>query len=123
YKFNLLYRSSRDGKTAAACHEKCNNKGATVVVAKIPNSEKIIGGYNPLFWDSSDSWKSTNDSFIFSFTNRNNLQNAKVGYCNNNKNAIRCYPDHGPSFGSGHDLICHNDGNWYGIPNHSYPKI
>ena len=53
YKFNLLYRDSRDGNTAAAFHTKCDNKGATVVV-KIKNSEQIIGGYNPLFWDSSN---------------------------------------------------------------------
>ena len=30
--------------------------------------------------DLSRSWKSTNDSFIFSFINRTNLQSAKVGY-------------------------------------------
>src|SRR5688572_22690679 len=50
YKFNLLYKASRDGNTAASFHEKCDNKGATVVVAKIRNSEKIVGGYNPLDW-------------------------------------------------------------------------
>src|SRR5437868_7086296 len=84
YKFNLLYRASRDGNTVAAFHEKCDNKGATIVIAKVQNSEKIIGGYNPLFWDSIDSYKSTNDSFIFSFADRNNIQGVKVGYCNNN---------------------------------------
>src|SRR5581483_3799679 len=73
YKFNLLYRASRDGNTVKAFHEKCDNKGATVVIAKIQNSEKIIGGYSPLFWDSSNSHKYTNDSFIFSFVDRNNL--------------------------------------------------
>src|SRR6201996_619114 len=40
YKFNLLYRASRDGNSAAVFHEKCDNKGATVVIAKIQNSEK-----------------------------------------------------------------------------------
>ena len=49
YKFNLLYRASRDGNTAAAFHEKCDNKGATIVIAKVQNSEKIVGGYNLLF--------------------------------------------------------------------------
>ena len=39
YKFNLLYRASRDGNTTTAFHEKCDNKGATIVVAKIQNSE------------------------------------------------------------------------------------
>src|SRR5581483_8674832 len=67
YKFNLLYRASRDGNTAAKFHEKCDNKGATIVVAKIKDSEQIVGGYNPLFWDSSNSDKVTYDSFLFSF--------------------------------------------------------
>ena len=35
-----------DGNTSAAFHEKCDNKGATIVIAKITNSEQIIGGYN-----------------------------------------------------------------------------
>ena len=30
YKFNLLYRASRDGDSAASFHEKCDNNGATV---------------------------------------------------------------------------------------------
>src|SRR5581483_8389386 len=122
YKFNLLYRASRDGNTAAAFHQKCNNKGATVVVAKVKNSEKIIGGYNPLFWDSSNTYKSTNDSFIFSFTDGNNFQSAKVGYCNNNQCAVHCYSSYGPTFGSGHDLICYDNGRWAGNSS-SYPKV
>src|ERR1700751_4923294 len=72
YKFNLLYRASRDGNTTKAFHEKCDNKGSTIVVVKIPNSEQIVGGYNPLFWDTSNNRNSTNESFLFSFTNRNN---------------------------------------------------
>src|SRR6266498_1104604 len=71
YEFNLLYRASRDGNTAAAFHAKCDNKGATIVIVKITNSEQIVGGYNPLFWDSSNSEKSTLGSFIFSFADKN----------------------------------------------------
>ena len=39
YNFNLFY--SRDSK--------CDNKSSTIVVAKINNSEQIVGEYNPLF--------------------------------------------------------------------------
>ena len=46
------------------------------------NSEQIIRGYNPLDWKSPVTdhyyYKSTKDSFIFSFTERNSLQTAKV---------------------------------------------
>src|SRR5581483_1113133 len=117
-------RASRDGNTVAAFHEKCDNKGATIVIAKIPNSEKIIGGYNPLFWElSSGIYKSTNGSFIFSFADRNNFQSAKVGNCNDNQKAIYCNSNYGPIFGGGRgDLVCNNNGTWYGN-SQSYPKI
>ena len=91
-------------------------------MAKVKNSEKIFGGYNPLFWDSSDSFKSTNDSFLFSFTDRNNLKSAKIGYSNGNKYSIGYYSDYGPSFGGGHDLRFYN-GTWCSYQSSSYSKV
>ncbi|GBC21691.2 BTB/POZ domain-containing protein [Rhizophagus irregularis DAOM 181602=DAOM 197198] len=73
YEFKLLYRASRD--------------------------EQIIGGYNPLFWDSSNSEKSTIDSFIFSIADKNNFQSAKVVYSNGSLYSIRNYSHCGPYFG------------------------
>src|SRR3954451_18484387 len=35
YNFKLLYRASRDGNSATAFHEKCDNKGATIVIVQI----------------------------------------------------------------------------------------
>ncbi|RGB38438.1 hypothetical protein C1646_812616 [Rhizophagus diaphanus] len=127
YEFNLIYRASRDGYTNTAFHEKCDNKGATIVVIKITNSEQIVGGYNPLFWDSSNTFISTCDSFLFSFTNnynhksakllfsllnKDNLQSAKVGYSNGDSFSISCDPDYGPAFGGGNDL-CFSSGTYY----------
>src|SRR6266536_3295921 len=103
-----------------AYHEKCDNKGATIVIAKVTNSEQIIGGYNPLQWDSSNSWKSTNDSFIFSFTNRTNLQSAKVGYSKGGQYSIYGGLVYGPTFGGGHDLYCNNHGTWYSTSDSTY---
>ncbi|GET65663.1 BTB/POZ domain-containing protein [Rhizophagus irregularis DAOM 181602=DAOM 197198] len=58
YKFNLLYRASRDG---------------------------IIGGYNPLELNSTNgSSKRTKGSFLFSFTNKKNVQTAKTSYPDDN---------------------------------------
>ncbi|RIA97512.1 hypothetical protein C1645_813912 [Glomus cerebriforme] len=110
YKFNLLYCASRDGNTAAAFHKKCDNKGANIVVIKIKNSDQIIGGYNPLEWNSSDTDRATKDSFIFSITNKNDLQSAKIGYSNGNQYSIRCYSNIGPYFGA-HDIYINYYGN------------
>jgi hypothetical protein len=100
YKFNLIYRASRDGSTTASFHAKCDNKGATITVVKIKNSEQIVGGYNPLFWDSSNDIKNTKDSFIFSFADKSNLQNANVVYSKTGDKSIQCYQLFGPIFGT-----------------------
>ncbi|GES81027.1 BTB/POZ domain-containing protein [Rhizophagus clarus] len=114
YKFNLLYRSSRNGNTAAAFHAKCDNKGATIVVVKIKNSEQIVGGYNPLSWDSSNSNKSTKDSFLFSISDKSNIQSANAVYSNGNQYSIGNYRYCGPFFG--YDELYVNYSNpsiWY----------
>ncbi|RGB38433.1 hypothetical protein C1646_665387 [Rhizophagus diaphanus] len=123
FNFNLLYRASKDGNTNTAFHKKCDNKGATIVVVKVSNSEQIVGGYNPLYWDSSNQWKSTYDSFLFAFVNKDNLQSVKAGYSNGNPYSIGCYSYNGAQFGGGSDLYF-NNGTWYSYQNdYSYPKI
>jgi hypothetical protein len=102
YEFNLLYRDSRDGNTIQAFHDKCDNKGATIVVVKIENSDQLVGGYNPLLWDSSGRSLSTADSFIFSFKSKNNIQSAKLGYSYDSSTSIQCLSGCGPVFGSNH---------------------
>src|SRR5688572_28530256 len=73
YDFNLLYRSSRDGFNANSFHRNCDNKGATIWVAKIQGSTQLIGGYNPLDWNGSCGWKRTADSFLFNFTDKKSI--------------------------------------------------
>src|SRR5436190_4735377 len=65
YDFNLLYRSSRDGIDTGSFHRNCDNKGATIWIAKVQGSTQLIGGYNPLDWSGHDVWKLTTDSFLF----------------------------------------------------------
>ncbi|RIA97527.1 hypothetical protein C1645_801734 [Glomus cerebriforme] len=124
YKFKLLYRASRDGNTASAFHKNCDNKRATITVVKIKDSEQIVGGYNPLEWDIS-GYKSTKDSFIFSFTDRMDLQTGKVGYSNGDQYSIICYKKNGPVFGY-NNLYHYN--SWISNPvmtnnQYSYPKL
>ncbi|RIB09457.1 hypothetical protein C2G38_2146536 [Gigaspora rosea] len=45
YKFNLLFRGSLDGGSSKKFHQKCDNKGATILVAVIQNSSLLVGGY------------------------------------------------------------------------------
>src|SRR6266480_6331579 len=57
YEFKLLHRSSRDGSSPNIFHRNCDNKGATIWVAKVQGSAQLIGGYNPLAWNGNDVWK------------------------------------------------------------------
>jgi hypothetical protein len=102
YNFKLIYRSSQDGFGYEPFHRNCDNKGATIWIAKIKNSAQLIGGYNPLDWGGDAGWKATADSFIFNFINGKNISNSKVGYVNNHnqKFAIFCSSLHGPSMGN-----------------------
>src|SRR5436189_5834084 len=56
-----------DGFEHKIFHSKCNNKGATVVLIKLKNSNRIIGGYNSERWSGSGNFIRSNNSFIFSF--------------------------------------------------------
>ncbi|CAG8712320.1 7543_t:CDS:1, partial [Gigaspora rosea] len=103
YKFVLLFRGSRDGFQNNIFHEKCDQKGATIVVAKIQNSNKLVGGYTPVDWDTSSQNKSSADSFIFSLSDLTNLSKVKLGRISSSyySYAMYCYNNNGPNFGSG----------------------
>ncbi|RGB23128.1 hypothetical protein C1646_774966, partial [Rhizophagus diaphanus] len=119
YDFKLLYHSSQDGIDTSTFHKNCDNKGATIWVAKIKDSTQIIGGYNPLNWNGNAVWKTTADSFIFNFTNGKNISTAKVGYVINQKLAVFCHDTYGPTMGT---LHC-NQNKWSNSNNGNYPNI
>ncbi|KAF0412820.1 btb/poz domain-containing protein 19-like [Gigaspora margarita] len=120
YNFNLLFRSSIDGFSSQIFHQKCDNKKSTIVIAKISNSNMLIGGYNPLYW-SGNGYKSTTNSFIFSFNDFNDPQSAKLGRVTNSEYAVYCHNNFGPSFG--HDLCVPNNSNNWQYHKTSYPNI
>jgi hypothetical protein len=70
YEFKLLLRGSRDGFSSESFHKLCDNKPKTVTIAKVKETSEILGGYNPLTWNSESyfTYSKTNESFIFSFT-------------------------------------------------------
>ncbi|GBC27268.2 carbohydrate-binding module family 13 protein [Rhizophagus irregularis DAOM 181602=DAOM 197198] len=112
-KFKLLYRDSRDRPSELNSNfnkfrEICKNKSRTVVVSKVRDSNKILGGYNPIVWKFIyGTYGSTKDSFIFSFDN-NNIGNYILSRVKEEKKAIyngSC--SIGPSFNN--DLYLYKD--------------
>ncbi|RHZ88766.1 hypothetical protein Glove_21g336 [Diversispora epigaea] len=122
YRFELLFRCSRDGNNSNTFHQKCDNQGATIVIAKIQNSEQLVGGYNPLDWNPGN-YKSAIDSFLFSMNDKNDISGATICRAYGNGDEIYCNNGYGPTFGGGHDLYCPNsNNNWSSNPN-SYNNI
>ncbi|CAB4392647.1 unnamed protein product [Rhizophagus irregularis] len=110
YDFKLLYRSSQDGIDTNSFHKNCDDKGATIWIAKIKNSTQLIGGYNPLNWDNRQPrWVATADSFIFNFINGGNISTSKVSYVKKQDRAVLCQYNFGPTMGN---IYCLNNINW-----------
>ncbi|PKY35745.1 hypothetical protein RhiirB3_533295 [Rhizophagus irregularis] len=101
YKFELLLRGSRDGFTPKKFHELCDGKANTVTFIKVKGNEEILGGYNPLKWETTNSIAKTEDSFIFSFKDKN-IKNAILSNVIDANNALDYSRGCGPQFG--HDL-------------------
>ncbi|GBC00023.1 hypothetical protein RclHR1_03710007 [Rhizophagus clarus] len=110
YEFKLLLRGSRDGFTPKKFHELCNGKPNTIVLIKVKGEEEIIGGYNPLNWESSGGWVKTKDSFIFSFKDKN-IKDAIISNVVDANRAINCYYCGGPYFGN--DVIMYSSKEQY----------
>src|ERR1051325_2407192 len=65
-------------------------------------SDEILGEYNPIEWKSYDvqnGYGITKDSFIFSFKDKDNIDNYILSRVKNEKRAIKNWVGHGPSFG------------------------
>ncbi|KAF0403966.1 serine-enriched protein [Gigaspora margarita] len=89
YEFKLLMLGSRDGLyNVREFQRRCGKKGPTIIVIKIKNSNRIIGGYNPIEWDSSEGYLSSRESFIFSFDNNKNMTNCILSRVKNPDCAI-----------------------------------
>ena len=101
----LLYRASENSYDAEIFHEKCDNKGATVVIIENEYDE-IYGGFTSVSWDINLESCDDPKSFLYSIKPKLNTfeLNDKSG-----KDVITNYPGDGPIFGTGSDLwICNN---------------
>ncbi|RHZ56881.1 hypothetical protein Glove_396g109 [Diversispora epigaea] len=91
YKFESILCGTRDGFSSQTFWNICHGQVGTVVIAKVKGSDEILGGYNPLAWDNSNTgghkWMATKDSFIFSLKN-GNIQNSILSRVKNTHWAI-----------------------------------
>ncbi|GBC11620.2 BTB/POZ protein [Rhizophagus irregularis DAOM 181602=DAOM 197198] len=77
----------------------------------INETEEILGGYNPLEWETTNSWGKTEDSFIFSFKDKN-VKNATLSNVIDANRALDYSSTCGPKFGSDLNIFtCTNRNN------------
>ncbi|CAB4441045.1 unnamed protein product [Rhizophagus irregularis] len=105
YEYNLLLRGSKDGFELKDFRLNCNNKGATIDLIKLKDSNKIIGGYNPIKWSGSNKYLNSQSSFIFSFNSYTlNSSTIVLSRIVDNSRAIADGEEKNQGFGNG-DLI------------------
>jgi IS1 family transposase len=108
----LAYRASADGMNAKAFHSKCDDKADTLTIIKTNNGD-ILGGYTEQNWKPMKSffsdpnlpeknYKIDKRAFIFAFISQE--KKLKIFNIKDEKFAICCSNDFGPSFGDGPDL-------------------
>ena len=109
---NLLYRATRDGFSAEAFHQKCDNYHNTLTIIKT-NGNYVFGGFASVLWNEVlVGWIDDPKAFLFSLR-RNGIANDQKFVVNNNTwHADYTIEDNfrsGPSFGGGSDIsICSN---------------
>jgi hypothetical protein len=96
---NLLYRATRDGFTASAFHEKCDEKENTITIIKT-NDNNVFGGYTAAKWTSSYSYMADTKAFILSVRRKGISCNHKFMIKDANY-AIHGHPSYGLRFGQG----------------------
>ena len=102
----LLFRSSRDGTTAAAFHSRCDERGPTLTLIK-DTAGNVFGGYTSLHWNSAgedgDRWVDRrNDPAAFLFTVVNPHADPPALFSSTaDRCSIACASHAGPWFGGG----------------------
>ena len=87
---SLLYRKTVDGDKPKDFHDKCDNKGITMIFIQTTD-ESVFGGYTEKGWEGTGH-KRDKSTFIFNY---NGKYPAK-----DDKDCIYCDPNYGPTFGN-----------------------
>ncbi|KAJ6245816.1 hypothetical protein M0813_20236 [Anaeramoeba flamelloides] len=102
--FQRRFNSRTDGWKQKTFHQKCDNKGKSIVLIKLKN-KSLFGGFAAIDWDSSDRNKQSkgNKSFLFSLISLDPKfkEPLKMPIYQKENYEIYCDRSYGPSFGDG----------------------
>jgi hypothetical protein len=106
-RFKLLFRSSRDGATAAAFHSHCDAQGPTLTLIR-DTAGNVFGGYTAVHWSSPAAdagrfriqvWFNDPAAFLFTVVNPHAVPPALLP-SKANGYSIGCDSSYGPWFGN-----------------------
>lgn len=110
-KLTTLFSSSTSGWTPKALHDLCDQQGATFTIVK--TGEQFHGGYASVSWNSSGSYQSDPQAFLFRFRCASQQKivtsHEKFGRTNVN-NEVFGNAAYGPGFGYKHDFFSFGNG-------------
>ncbi|KAK6183191.1 hypothetical protein SNE40_010718 [Patella caerulea] len=100
--FKLLYRASTDGMSPAIFHQKCDNKGATVIIGY--NTDGcVFGGYTSVDWKpctcGTGQYRHDEKAFLFGLKYLNDYH-PRIFPIKNPELAITICATYAPSFGA-----------------------
>jgi len=104
---SILYRLSKDGKLGSDFHRMSDNQGPTLTLIKDVNGN-VFGGYTAANWGSTGAGKYIEDKsgFLFTLKNPHGIPPTKYPLLpNKTAYAIYSYPNYGPVFGDGYDIL------------------
>jgi hypothetical protein len=121
YKFDPIYRGSRDEINNESFRNKCEGQVASLILIKVNQSNKIFGGYSSIGFNSIEndllqfhyngytslSYYYSSNNFIFSFENNEDIQNMKISRVKDYSKAILNHYTFGFNFGRG--SLCMKD--------------
>ena len=85
---------SKDGDSIKTFHKLCDNKGPTISLYLL-NDGNIVGGYTPIDWDTSSSWKTDDETFVFNIN-----KNLKCIKNESNTHSIFCSINYSGFYGT-----------------------
>ncbi|KAJ6250066.1 tripartite motif-containing protein [Anaeramoeba flamelloides] len=99
------FNSRTDGWRTQTFHEKCDNKGKSILLIKVKNNS-LFGGFAAIDWDSTTyGYKQSigNKSFLFSLISLdpNFKKPLKLHIYQSKQYEIYCHSDYAPIFGGG----------------------
>ncbi|KAJ3425893.1 mtor-associated protein meak7 [Anaeramoeba flamelloides] len=100
-QFKLNFDYHRDKKSFKEWQKSCHLKGSSLTIVKNIHGY-IFGGYSDVGWGPSNSWKTSNNSFLF-YCGKSKNGTPKILNLSGKKNnyAIWWYESWGPTFGNG----------------------